>query len=104
MQLSAIDAAFHQALKSLGRFPLVLLAGFAGCASALWLNHLPPSREALRAIAANVMLSAWLAIGLLFCLALFAESRKLRLLPAWGLQAAGLMIIGGYYYFLPQTP
>src|SRR3954447_18995649 len=104
MEWPSVNAAFHQALKSLGRFPLVLLAGFIGAGAALWLNHLPVANEQTRAVAGNVMLSAWLGVGLLFCLAIFSESRKLPILLAWAMQLAGLLVLGAYYYFQPHFP
>lgn len=104
MERFALNHAMRQALGVLARFPLVFAAGVIGAVSALTLNHLPFGEDEARAVAANLAMTAWLGVPLLFALAAAAEARRSPLWAALGLQAAGVAGLLGYYRLLAASP
>jgi hypothetical protein len=104
MERIAMNQAVRQALRALGRFPLVIAVALAGTAAAVWLNHLPLPEVEARAMAGNLVMTAWLGVPFLFSLAVLSESLRW---PAWGTwvaQAAGTGALAGYHYALLSTP
>jgi hypothetical protein len=104
MERLAMNQAIRQALWTLGRFPLVIAAALAGTAAALWLNHIPFPEADARALAGNIVMTAWLGVPLLFALTLLAEAQRW---PRWGAftaQALGATALGGFYWALLSTP
>lgn len=99
-----MNLVLKQALRTLGRFPLVIAVALAGTAAALWLNHLPLPEVETRALAGNILMTSWLGVAFLFALALFAESRRWPPWGAIGSQVLGAGLLGAYYYVLLSTP
>lgn len=99
-----MDLAFRRAFLALARFPMAIIASFIGTGAALRLNHLPVGELAARDQALNILLAAWLGVGLFFSLAIFAESRKWPRTGSWALQGAGLALLVLYHQTLPWYP
>src|SRR5882757_1077148 len=100
MKPFALNLALRPALRTLGRFPLVYASALIGTVAALWLNHLPPPEVDARTVAANLLMAAWLGVGLFFSLAILVESRRWPLWGAFAIQAAGLAALAAYHYSL----
>jgi hypothetical protein len=101
---SAVEAFLRLAWRTLGRFPLAILAGLLGMGAALRLNHLPRNLAEPREEAAGMMLACWLGVSFLFSLALFAEARRLPRWAGWLLQAAGAGLLWAYHASLAASP
>src|SRR5688572_7719318 len=104
MERIAVNQAFRQAVRALGRFPLVIAVALAGTAAALWLNHLPLPRVEERTMAGNLVMTFWLGVPFLFALALTAESLRWPVWAVYVSQALGVAALGGFYYTLLTTP
>lgn len=104
MERFAMSLAIRQALRALGRFPLVFASSVVGTAGALWLNHLPAAEEHTRAVSGNLTMTAWLGVGLFFSLAILAESRRWNIYIASGVQAFGAVLMAAYHYFQALAP
>ncbi|MDB5048027.1 MAG: hypothetical protein JWO30_1098 [Fibrobacteres bacterium] len=103
MKPIAMNLAVRQALRTLGRFPLVYAAALTGTVAALWLNHVPLPEVEARTAAANILMTAWLGVGFFFSLAILSESRRW---PLWGsvcAQVLGLAALAGYHHSLAST-
>jgi hypothetical protein len=101
---SAVEAFGRLAWRTMGRFPFAILAGLAGMAAALRLNHLPRNLAEPREEAAAIMLACWLGVSFLFSLALFAEARRLPRWGGWLLQAGGAGLLLAYHASLAASP
>jgi hypothetical protein len=104
MERIAMNQAFRQAVRALGRFPLVIAVALAGTAAALWLNHLPLTQVDDRALAGNIVMTCWLGVSFLFALALAAESLRWPPWGAYAAQVAGAASLAGFYHALLTTP
>ncbi|HKP94727.1 MAG TPA: DUF4153 domain-containing protein [Fibrobacteria bacterium] len=103
MKPIAMNMALRQALRALGRFPLVYASAVIGTVAALWLNHLPPSEAEARTVAGNLLMTSWLGVGLFFSLAILSESRRWALWGAAVVQALGVAALYGYHQGLAST-
>jgi hypothetical protein len=99
----AMSQAMRKALRALERFPLVFSVAVIGTVAALWLNHLPAPEAAARTVAANIMMAAWLGVGLLFSLALLSESRRWPMWAASASQFAGAAILILYHHSMAHA-
>jgi hypothetical protein len=99
-----MNQAVRQAIRTLGRFPLVLSAGLIGTVAALWLNHLPLAETHARTLAGNLVMTSWLGVALLFSMAVLAESRRWPQWAALAAQGAGLAALAGFHQSLVMSP
>jgi hypothetical protein len=102
MAMASMDLAFRRAILALARFPLAIALSFAGMGAGLRLNHIPIGEAQARDHAVNLLLAACLGVGLLFSLAVSAESRKWPRSVSWTMQGLGLALIIAYYQTLPM--
>jgi hypothetical protein len=86
-----------RAWRTLGRFPLPLLAGLVGMFAAIRFNHAALSSTGVREESARLMLAAWLGVPFLLALAVFAEARRLKPWISLLLQGGGILILSLYW-------
>lgn len=100
MKLPTIDQILRDARRSLLRFPLVLLAAFAGTAAVLVLIDYegPPQPTFLF----QVLFAAILGFPLLAGLALTAERRRWGSSVSLGSQLTGVILVSIYALFVPS--
>lgn len=100
MKLPSISYLINAFVKSAIRFPLSILAAFAGAvAISTTIENRTPDRQFLQ-----IIVACWLSLALCTGIQAFAESRHWDAAKRWGLLLAGLVLVGLFAWSLdPET-
>ncbi len=99
MKLPSIRQAYHEALATARRFPVVIFdAALATGAALIIIDHEGPAKPT---ILFNILLAGILGIPLLTTLVLVAERRGLSRSALLGLQIVGIVMLAGYALTIP---
>lgn len=96
--IRALRLASLRAWRTLGRFPLPLLAALVGMVAAFRVNHAVLSTDGVREESIRLLFSAWLGVPFLLGLAVFAEARRLKPWASLSLQGVGALLLLFYWY------
>ncbi|MFZ5979027.1 MAG: DUF4153 domain-containing protein [Candidatus Zixiibacteriota bacterium] len=101
MKLPSIVQIGTEYIKTIRRFPLVILSAVAGSVMAIILVE--NEGEPPASILYNILLASILALPLLASLKLTAEKFKLPTAKLWSLQAIGLCLLIAYAFTIPSN-
>lgn len=102
MKLPSLNYLFEQAKKSIVRFPLVLLFSLVGVSVGIYLSEYESEvTDVIPYI--NIMLSAGLAIPLLFCVYVFADKQQLDQKKKYLMLAGGIVGVILIYFTFPDS-